>query len=97
MTPNTHHGRPQWFEDNNIEVLPWPAQSPNLNPIEHLWEHIKQQLCKYETSPKGAHDLWRRLADEWNEIAPGVCQNLIESMPSCIQAVSKGRGGHTKY
>jgi transposase len=87
----------QWFEDNNIEVLPWPAQSPDLNPIEHLWEHVKRQLRKYETSPKGAHELWSRLVDEWNEIPPEVCQNLIESMPRRIQAVIKARGGHTKY
>ena len=63
----------QWFGDNNIEVLPWPAQSSDLNPIETLWKHIKQQVCKYETSPKGAHDLWKRLVDEWNKIPPEVC------------------------
>ena len=87
----------QWFEDNNIEAPPWPAQSPDLNPIEHLWDHIKQQLHKCETTPKGAHDLWKRLVDEWNKIPPEVCQNLTKSMPRCIQAVIKARGGHTKY
>ena len=37
--------------------------------------------------------MWDRLVDEWNEIAPEVCQNLIESMPMCIEAVIKANGG----
>ena len=87
----------EWFEDNDIQVLSWPAQSPDLNPIEHLWEHLKRQLRKYSNPPRGAHELWDRLVDEWNEIGPEVCQNLIESMPRRIQAVIKAKGGHTKY
>jgi hypothetical protein len=87
----------EWFEDNDIQVLSWPAQSPDLNPIEHLWEHLKRQLRKYDNPPRGGHELWDRLVDEWNEIAPEVCQNIIESMPRRIQAVIKANGGHTKY
>ena len=87
----------EWFEDNNIQVLSWPAQSPDLNPIEHLWEHLKWQLHKYSDPPRGAHELWDRLVDEWNKIAPEVCQNLIESMSRHIEAVIRENGGHTKY
>ena len=87
----------EWFEDNDIQVLSWPAQYPDLNPIEHLWEHLKQQLHKYSNLPRGVHELWDRLVDKWNGICPKVCQNLIESMPRCIQAVIKAKGGHTKY
>ena len=87
----------KWFEDNNIQVPEWPAQSPDLNPIEHLWEHLKYQLLKYDTPPKGVHKLWDRLEEEWDKISPEVCQNLIESMPRRIKAIIKANGGHTKY
>ena len=87
----------EWFDDKGIQVLSWPAQSPDLNPIEHLWEHLKRRLWKYSDPPKGVHELWDRLVDEWNGISPEVCQNLIESMPRCIQAVIKANGGHTNY
>ena len=94
---HTSHYATQWFSDNNIAVLEWPAQSPDLNPIEHLWEHLKHQLQKYDTSPKGVHELWERVVEEWNEITTEVCQNLIESMPRWIKAIIKANGGHTKY
>ena len=86
-----------WFEDNNIQLMSWPAQSPDLNPIEHLWEHLKCCLQQYPTPPKGIHELWDRVSEEWNAIPPEVCQNLIESMPRRIQAVIRAKGGHTKY
>jgi hypothetical protein len=87
----------QWFSDNNIIPLKWPAQSPDLNPIEHLWHHLKSKLQQYDTPPTGVHELWERVAEEWTEIPPETCQRLIESMPRRIQAVLKAKGGHTKY
>jgi transposase len=87
----------KWFEDNNIEVLAWPAQSPDLNPIEHLWVHLKSQLNKYERSPKGVFELWERLVVEWNNIPPEVCQKLIESIPRRLEKVIRANGGHINY
>ena len=87
----------KWMESNGINVMTQPAQSPDLNPIEHLWSHVKRKLKEYEEPPKGVHELWERLVVEWNAIPAEVCQNLIESMPRRISAVIKAKGGPTKY
>ena len=85
------------MEDQNITLLDWPAQSPDLNPIEHLWQHLKKQLSQYETPAKGVWEMWERVVEEWGEIEPEVCQKLIESMPRRIRAVIKAKGSYTKY
>ena len=87
----------KWFQDHGYNVLAWPAQSPDLNPIEHLWSHLKRRLAEYETSPSGILELWDRIQEEWNQIEPEVYQILIESMPRRVEAVLKAKGGYTKY
>jgi transposase len=87
----------EWLENNKVEVLKWPAQSPDLNPIEHLWHRLKRQLAAYEIEPTSIDDLWERVEAEWEKIPPQVCIDLIESMPRCIAAVLKAKGGYTKY
>ena len=86
-----------WFNSHGIELLYWPAQSPDLNPIEHLWAHLKRQLSDYQDHPKGIHELWEQVEEEWEKITMDVCINLIESMPARVMAVLKAKGGYTKY
>ena len=98
MTPsNTSKKAQTWLKDHGFTVMKWPAQSPDLNPIEHLWHHIKMKLRGYEEPPKGIHELWECVEAEWEKIDAKVCQNLIESMPRRVEAVSKAKGGYTKY
>ena len=87
----------EWFEDNGIEVLDWPAQSPNFNPIEHLWWHLKNKLGRYDEEPSEMQELWERIEHEWNAIPKHVCVYLIESMPRRVAAVLKAHGGYVKY
>ena len=70
-----------------IKCLDWPAQSPDLNPIEHLWEELKRRLGTYYEPPKGVGELWQRVQREWALIPANTCHNLIESMPRRIEAV----------
>lgn len=87
----------EWLSNQEFDVLPWPAQSPDLNPIEHLWSEVKRKLNKFESPPKGLLELWERIESVWNEITPQTCQNLISSMPRRISDVIKAKGKWTKY
>jgi hypothetical protein len=89
----------QWFVDNNVRVLSWPPQSPDLNPIEHLWDEIDRRLRKLYDHPTSKDDLWRIIQDVWNDLHEdtNVYIKLIESMPERIQDVIKAKGGYTRW
>ena len=87
----------EWLEEQEFDTMGWPAQSPDLNPIEHLWGWLKRRLAEYENPPNGIHELWERVQMEWERIPVEECQKLIESMPRRVQAVLKAKGGYTKY
>lgn len=85
------------LQDLDMHVLEWPPQSPDLNPIEHLWDVLKRKLASYETQPRRIHELWERIEEEWSRISKEECLSLIESMPRRIEAVLKAKGRNTKY
>lgn len=60
-----------------IQVLDWPAQSPDLNPIENLWDHLKRRLANYETPADSIYQLWQRTEAEWEKIPSSICVNLV--------------------
>jgi len=87
----------EWLNGQPFEVLKWPPQSPDLNPIEHLWATLKRRLNQYERPPNGMIELWERVQAKWDEIDKEVCLGLIESMPRRIHAVLKSKGMWTDY
>ena len=86
-----------WKIKSNINVLPWPAQSPDLNPIENLWNELKRKLKKNEIKAKNKKESFNLLKDEWYKTNPRIINNLIESMPCRINAVLKSKGNQTRY
>ena len=87
----------KWLEDHGIEVMEWPPYSPNLNPIENLWDEPKRQLGTYETPPAGTLDLWERVQTEWDKIEPEYCRKLVDSMSKRMETILKNSGFPIKY
>jgi hypothetical protein len=65
---HTSQSARKWFQDNDINVLKWPAQPPDLNPIENLQFHLKRQLAAYEAPPAGIHELCQWVQVKWEQI-----------------------------
>ena len=81
--------------ENAVQCFMWPPQSPDLNPIENLWDYIERKLEKVlSTTLKG---LSQTVKNIWQGIPQEVISNLISSMPRRIEAVIKAKGGHTQY
>jgi len=86
----------KWFKDNGIEVLEWPGQSPDMNPIENLWRLLKIKVAQKHA--KSLDDLQAIIKTVWcTEVSQELCLNLVHSMPARMQAVIKSKGAHTKY
>jgi transposase len=74
-----------------------PPNSPDLNPIENIWAHMKHIISKeyaHITSQKVMREV---VVSIWNDFVDHRWDHLVESMPERIQAVIKARGGSTRF
>ena len=86
-----------WIAKNNVKVLPWAGNSPDMNPIENLWDLLKEEIHSVPITTKTA--LIERLIHVWfhSEKIKDHCTNMIKSMPHRVKALLKAKGGQTKY
>lgn len=75
------------------QTLPWPARSPDLSPIEHVWDMMGRRLHL----PRNVDDLVRQLERIWQEIPQETIRELYRSMPRRVAACIQARGGSTPY
>ena len=86
-----------FLANHNINPLDWPPYSPDLSPIEHLWDEMYRRVRGRWNAPATLYQLRAALLEEWDYIPMRRINVLMNSMHRRIRAVTDERGGHTRY
>lgn len=96
--PHRGHSVTSVVRESRIPILPWPSRSPDLSPIEHVWDQLGRKLrTSYPHPPTSLSSLTERLVEQWNLLDQADLDKLCDSMPNRIKTCLAMRGGHTPY
>lgn len=94
----------QFADENGIELVDWPAYSPDLNPIENLWKLLKEHivnkypdLASYPRNLESLRILREAALEVWVELSDDLLNHLIDTMNHRMQAIIEAQGWYTKY
>uniref|UniRef100_A0AAZ3RIT9 Tc1-like transposase DDE domain-containing protein n=1 Tax=Oncorhynchus tshawytscha TaxID=74940 RepID=A0AAZ3RIT9_ONCTS len=94
-TSHTARSVCDFLQDRNVSVLPWPAKSPELNAIEHVWDLLNRRVRARAIPPRNVRELAGAFVEEWGNIPQQELANLVQSMRCTV--VLNAAGGHTRY
>ncbi|KAG2458003.1 TCB1 transposase, partial [Polypterus senegalus] len=85
----------EWLQNNSVNVLEWPSQSPDLNMIEHHWRDLK--MAVHRRFPSNLMELEKCCKEEWAKLATDRCAKLVASYSKRLEALIAAKGASTKY
>jgi transposase len=90
----------EWIDGQHFGHMEWPANSPDLNPIEHVWALFKKAVAR-QPIPANKDALWENIQraahDFWSPERTAQIAHMIETMPARLEAVIAANGGVTRY
>ncbi|RZB89833.1 DDE 3 and/or HTH Tnp Tc3 2 domain containing protein, partial [Asbolus verrucosus] len=87
----------EFLNNANVDLLPWPSRSPDLSPIEHVWDMVGRKINDLQPPPGSIDILQRRIIEAWDSIPQATIDSLILSMPNRLAECVRNRGGPTHY
>ncbi|GFV67612.1 transposable element Tc3 transposase [Trichonephila clavipes] len=85
------------LDSEGIQRLVWPARSPDLNPIENVWDALGRQVAGRNYPPTNKNTLIRALTEEWDKLPQQLLDNVVQSMARRVECCITPHGGHIPY
>ncbi|GFV95951.1 transposable element Tc1 transposase [Trichonephila clavipes] len=82
------------LDSEGIQRFVWPARSPDLNPIENMWDALGRQVSGRNYPPKNKNTLIRALTEEWDKFPQQLLDNVVQSMVRRVECCITLHGGH---
>ena len=96
-TPHTARLTARYLNQTNVNTLPWPALSPDMSPIEHVWAVLKKRIERRQNPPQTLQELRVAAVEEWQNIPQQEIGRKINSMRRRCTTLVNANGGHTNY
>ncbi|GFW22931.1 transposable element Tcb2 transposase [Trichonephila clavipes] len=84
-------------DSEGIQRLVWPACSPDLSPIENVWDSLERQVGGRSYPPTNKNTLIRALTEEWDKLPQQQLDNVVQSMVRCVECCITLHGGHIPH
>lgn len=95
--PHAARATRQWLSSQNIDVMTWPACSPDLNPIENVWGYMTHQVYAGGRQFYSIKDLQATIQKVWDDLPVTYLEALVRSMSERVQKLKKAKGKHFQY
>lgn len=87
----------EFLESEDINRMEWPARSPDMNPIENVWDALGRRVSSRQPPPRTIQELRTVLKQEWELLPTELIQHVITSMKRRCEACIAVRGNHIPY